>query len=189
MLAYKQVVSEQLSNRPPIICCLPQTLSKGAPGEWIERPEVGQFTFHPVVCSDLARRIALLLELPLRPPEVTRTLREQTAEALAMLWECFQPAMHDRLNGLEHAILDLRSDSLSGKDRDSAAQQAGTLAGALEPFGFADAACLARDVERVLRAEGEVAPSESDLLCLLVVVLRAELDSATRSPAKAQISR
>lgn len=182
---FKYAVAGQTAARPPVICCLPQSLNTGAVGELIGKCGIDEFLFHPLDSDDLVRRVAHLLHVSVRSPAAEKSAQQQAAEAIASLWERFRPANTDRIEAIEGAILAMLTGSMTADARGAAVQAAQRLAGCIESFGFGEAARLARDIEQVLAAPDELSPSQTQLLCLLVVVLRAEVDSASVAVGKA----
>jgi len=182
---FKHIVAGQAATRPPVICCLPQSLNSGAVGELIGRCGSDEFLFYPLDGDDLVQRVSRLLDVSVRPPSAEKSAQQHAAEAIASLWERFRPANESRMETIEGAILALLTGSATADGRGAAAQAAQRLAGCIESFGFGDAARLARDIEHILAAPGEWSPSQTQLLCLLVVVLRAEVDSASVAISKA----
>ncbi|WP_239307989.1 Hpt domain-containing protein, partial [Frankia sp. Cj3] len=86
------------------------------------------------------------LSAPPRHADVSRAVRA--------VWERAGPALLARIDVLDDAVAALLEGRLDEAARERAAREAHKLAGSAGTFGFGHASDLARDLERMLAADG-----------------------------------
>jgi HPt (histidine-containing phosphotransfer) domain-containing protein len=100
------------------------------------------------------------------------------AAHLAAIWRRARPTVLARLQTIEHAAVASASGSLSPDERNAAEQESHKIAGIAGALGFPSVTTYAREAELLLRGAGTLDASQSDRLCELVRLCRAELDAA-----------
>lgn len=97
----------------------------------------------------------------------------KTAALLANLWERNLPMLKDRLGLLDRATACAVSQTLGRDLREEAAATAHKLAGSLGMFGHTEGTRVAREIEQMLGAPGDII--DSQLLTRLSLKLRHSL--------------
>jgi len=127
---------------------------------------------------------------PVVSPGTRVQTQQQTMEALAGVWERFQPRVSQQLEILSQTATALRKKTLTQELWVSAEQEAHTLAGSLGTFGCAKGSDLARQIEHLLQAR-QLGQDEAIHLAELVQALRqqTELPPLSTQPALPQNER
>lgn len=99
----------------------------------------------------------------------------QIPPQMAAIWERHKQKYSDRITVLEQAVTDLSKGNKSEELQQKALQEAHTLVGSLGSFGFAQATCLCREIEQILKTEDKPSQEIVQHLSGLVVALRQEI--------------
>ncbi|MBH8553443.1 response regulator [Nostocaceae cyanobacterium CENA357] len=110
-----------------------------------------------------------------RLPELPK--QEQTLAAVAEIWQRFSGRVDEQVQVLEKAATALIQKTLNAELQLQAAQEAHTLAGSLGTFGLAGGSKLARKIEKLLKSEQNLTPSQTTNLQNLVKQLRQEIEA------------
>jgi PAS domain S-box-containing protein len=109
-----------------------------------------------------------------RLPELPK--QEQTLAVVAEIWQRFSGRMDEQVQVLEKAATALTQKTLNTQLHLQAAQEAHTLAGSLGTFGLAQGSKLARKIEKLLKSDQNLTPSQTTNLQNLVKQLRQEIE-------------
>ncbi|MGV0025574.1 response regulator [Phormidesmis priestleyi] len=107
--------------------------------------------------------------------QTENTIRRQTIEKIAGVWQRFQGRVEQQVSQLEQAAKAAIQDSLSGELRSQAKRDAHSLAGALGMFGMPEGSNLARQIESCL--EGDLSAEQAKILQTWVQTLRQEIET------------
>jgi HPt (histidine-containing phosphotransfer) domain-containing protein len=102
---------------------------------------------------------------------------EETLAAVAALWERYKAIIMSRLAVLDEARRALQQGTLQPDLRAQAREEAHKLAGSLGSFGFPEGSRLAKQAERLFKAEGPLGRPEAPRLTRLLGALHRSLDS------------
>ncbi|MFQ4141600.1 response regulator [Chlorogloeopsis sp. ULAP02] len=105
----------------------------------------------------------------------TTSTQQQTLQAIAGLWNRFQPRIEAQVALLEQAASAARQKSLHQKLYKQAQQEAHTLAGSLGTFGYAVGSKLARKIEHLLKAKKTLTKDDTIQFVHWVEQLRQEI--------------
>ena len=83
-------------------------------------------------------------------------MRTPSEQMLTALWQRGLPRLHSRLDLLDRAAASAVAGTLARDVREQAAETAHKLAGSLGMFGYTQGTGLAREIEVLLEAAGEV---------------------------------
>ncbi|RUR84202.1 response regulator [Chlorogloeopsis fritschii PCC 9212] len=107
----------------------------------------------------------------------TTSTQQQTLEAIAGLWNRFQPRVEEQVTLLEQAASAARQKALHQKLHKQAQQEAHTLAGSLGTFGLTSGSKLARKIEHLLKANKTLTKDETNQFVHWVEQLRQQITS------------
>ncbi len=117
------------------------------------------------------------------PASEPQAASPRVAATVARLWQRFRPVSLERVQVIEDAVLALQRGVLDPELRQRAGHDAHKLAGSLGTFGFPEGTRLARELERVFRADRPLNPSDATRLYELATALRRELTVDSPRPA------
>lgn len=100
---------------------------------------------------------------------------QQTWDAIAEVWQRFQPRVNEQVNILEQAIDALLNQTLTSEIKQKAEQEAHSLAGSLGTFGFEHGTHLARIIEQRLQSIEQHDTDGIQQLHQLVMALKQEI--------------
>ncbi|MDM9383822.1 response regulator [Chlorogloeopsis sp. ULAP01] len=101
--------------------------------------------------------------------------QQQTLQAIAGIWNRFQPRIEAQVTLLEQAASAARQKSLHQKLHKQAQQEAHTLAGSLGTFGYDVGSKLARKIEHLLKANKTLTKDDTTQFVHWVEQLRQEI--------------
>ncbi|KAI9129674.1 response regulator [Acaryochloris sp. CCMEE 5410] len=113
-----------------------------------------------------------------QPPEVK--IKQQTMNAIADIWIKFQPRIQEQINLLNQAAAAVTEGCLNDELKQSAQQEAHTLAGGLGTFGLSKGSQLAREIEHLLRSHSTLDSEQSLQFQQDVEALRREINYASQ---------
>ncbi len=103
----------------------------------------------------------------------------QLSSVLADIWKRFKPKYSEQVRSLEQNITALLVDTQTEELAQQAQAEAHMLIGSLASFGFTEASCLSREIEKIFRAGIQQSIAQVERLSQLVVALQQELEQAT----------
>ena len=115
------------------------------------------------------------------------THRQKTQVALAGLWQSAKFRQIERLAILKQAVQALEDELLPHNLRQSAAQAAHSLAGALGLFGLSTGSDLARAIEQILQGTHSIHSQDQKQLFEFINALEAALNQALHQRQEARI--
>jgi diguanylate cyclase (GGDEF)-like protein len=161
----------------PVIYCAEKTTGSVLQRELVNTLGVSRLMLHPLDRTELASQIATLVGQPLSHPVGKEApVQQQTAAAMAELWERFKDTMTNRVIVLERAAMALLEGTLDDELRREAEREAHKLAGSVGTFGFMEGSRLAREMEHMLHAGVTLTQTHALQLSELVVALLKELE-------------
>src|SRR5690242_12127276 len=104
------------------------------------------------------------------------TIEQQIAKDLADLWKDYKGVVLAQVDVLERASRAAANGELPDELREEAQREAHKLAGSVGSFGFTQGSALASEIEKLLKADGEIDGSRARQLAKSVDALRRELD-------------
>src|SRR4051794_33212636 len=152
----------------PVIYCLSRTDDSSVIRELVTTLGVHQLLFRPVDREELAHATATCLGLTLGPARPPTAAAQQTAAAVAAMWQRFRGPILERVATVEQATAALLQDRLDAALRERALHEAHRLAGSVGTFGFAEGSRLAREAEHLLQRPDGLGPAEALHLANLV---------------------
>ncbi|PZD70924.1 Alkaline phosphatase synthesis transcriptional regulatory protein SphR [Acaryochloris thomasi RCC1774] len=144
----------------------------GAPTDLIETVYGIGYRLKPL--ADLAKSQTV--------PVAETPVHQQTLNAIADIWVKFQPRVSKQVGVLEEAATALDHGSLNPQLHQKARQEAHTLAGGLGTFGLPEGSRVARNIERLLKADTALTKTQVLQLQQDVAALRQEVDCADHHP-------
>ncbi|BDA71037.1 multi-component transcriptional regulator, winged helix family [Calothrix sp. PCC 7716] len=104
--------------------------------------------------------------------------KSQFSSVLADIWKRFKPRYSEQITSLEQSITALLVGTQTEEVAQQAIAQAHMLIGSLASFGFTEASCLSREIEKIFRDGIQQSIAQLERLSQLVVALRQELERA-----------
>jgi DNA-binding response OmpR family regulator/HPt (histidine-containing phosphotransfer) domain-containing protein len=102
----------------------------------------------------------------------------QLSSALADIWKRFKPKYSQQVTNLEQYITALLVGTQTEELAKQAQVEAHMLIGSLASFGFTEASCLSREIEKIFRDGIQQSIAQVERLSQLVGTLRQELEQA-----------
>jgi diguanylate cyclase (GGDEF)-like protein len=171
----------------PVFYCLDRTVGGPLIQQLVAKFHVNRLLFQPIDREEVAHALAASLGRPLAPASRALPAAQQTAAAVAAMWQRFRGPILERVAVVEQATAALLQANLDEALRDRAFHEAHRLAGSVGTFGFHEGSRLAREAEHLLQRSDPLGPDDALRLAELVSMLRHELDqvSADELPAAA----
>jgi diguanylate cyclase (GGDEF)-like protein len=112
---------------------------------------------------------------------VSQPTRQQTLTLVNKVWHRFKARVSEQVGVLEKAVMALRCQELNQELLQQAIREAHTLAGSLGTFGLQEGSRLARQIEKVFRAEHPLSQGEAVDLREWVTALRQEFEQSSQA--------